>query len=213
MSKSINIDNIKNMEEEVQLDVEDIGEEYVIISKDTNDILNDMDFVDEDERFLCESIITNLEKYAAASIRDMKIVSLPFIGCIRINPIKRKLRDAKLHLSLIRKNMSKADYKKYVKDIIDEFGEEMSKADTEKLIMTRIRSNNKKRYDEYYKKLGRAYAEMFIYSIRLFKEVPFDIEWEEYYQKLKGENKVVEEVIDENDIKDYIAAQPRYCFK
>lgn len=201
------------MEEEVQLGVEDIGEEYVIISKDTNDILNDMDFVDEDERLLCESIITNLEKYAAASIKDMKIVSLPFIGCVRINPIKRKLRDAKLHLSLIRKNMSKTDYKQYVKDIVDEFGEEMSKADTEKLIMTKIRSNNKKRYDEYYKKLGRAYAEMFIYSIRLLKEVPFDIEWEEYYQELKGEDKVVKEVIDENDIRDYVIKQPRYRFK
>ena len=201
------------MEEEVQLGVEDIGEEYVIISKDTNDILNDMDFVDEDERLLCESIITNLEKYAAASIKDMKIVSLPFIGCVRINPIKRRLRDAKLHLSLIRKNMSKTDYKQYVKDIVDEFGEEMSKVDTEKLIMTKIRSNNKKRYDEYYKKLGRAYAEMFIYSIRLLKEVPFDIEWEEYYQELKGEDKVVKEVIDENDIRDYVIKQPRYRFK
>lgn len=202
------------MEEEVQLGVEDIGEEYVIISKDTNDILNDMDFVDEDERLLCESIITNLEKYAAASIRDMKIVSLPFIGCVRINPIKRRLRDAKLHLSLIRKNMSKADYKQYVKDIVDEFGEEMSKADTEKLIITKIRRNNKKHYDEYYKKLGRAYAEMFIYSIRLLDEVPFDIEWEEYYQELKGDdNKVVEEVIDENDIRDYVIKQPRYKFK
>lgn len=213
MTESININNIKDMEDEVQLGVEDIGEEYVIISKDTNDILNDMDFVDEDERLLCESIITNLEKYAAASIKDMKIVSLPFIGCVRINPIKRRLRDAKLHLSLIRKNMSKTDYKQYVKDIVDEFGEEMSKVDTEKLIMTKIRSNNKKRYDEYYKKLGRAYAEMFIYSIRLLKEVPFDIEWEEYYQELKGEDKVVKEVIDENDIRDYVIKQPRYRFK
>lgn len=173
------------MNDDVQFGVEDIGENYVIISKNTNDILNDMDFNDEDERLLCESIINNLEKDAAAAIREMKTVSLPFIGCLRINPIKRKLRDAKLHLSLMRKNMSKADYKQHVRDIVHEFGQEMDKADAEKLIMTKIRRNNKKRYDELYKKLGRSYAEMFIFSIRALKEVSFDAEWEEYYQNLK----------------------------
>lgn len=173
------------MNDEVQFGVADIGENYVIISKDTNDILNDMDFNNEDERLLCESIITNLEKDAASAIREMKTVSLPFIGCLRINPIKRKLRDAKLHLSLMRNNMSKDDYKQHVRDIVHEFGQEMDKADAEKLIMTKIRRNNKKRYDELYKKLGRAYAEMFIFSIRGLKEVPFDSEWEEYYQNLK----------------------------
>ena len=201
------------MDDEIQFDVEDIGENYIIISKDTNDILNDMDFNDEDERLLCESIINNLEKDAAAGIRDMKIISLPFIGCIRINPIKRKLRDTKLHLSLMRKNMSKADYKQYVRDIVTEFREDMEKADSEKLIMTKIRRNNKKRYEMYYKKLGKAYAEMFIYSIRLMKDVTFDKEWEEYYQSLKGENASTKETADENDIKDYIDAQPRYKFR
>lgn len=173
------------MNDDVQFGVEDIGENYVIISKNTNDILNDMDFNDEDERLLCESIINNLEKDAATAIREMKTVSLPFIGCLRINPIKRKLRDAKLHLSLMRKNMSKADYKQHVRDIVHEFGQEMDKLDAEKLIMTKIRRNNKKRYDELYKKLGRAYAEMFIFSIRALKDITFDAEWEEHYQNLK----------------------------
>lgn len=174
------------MSDDIQFGTEDIGENYVIISKDTNDILNDMDFNDEDERLLCESIITNLEKNAASSIREMKTVSLPFIGCIRINPIKRKLRDAKLHLSLMRKNMTKAEYKQHVKDIVHEFGQEMDKADAEKLIMTKIRRNNKKHYDELYKKLGRAYAEMFIFSIRALKDIPFDKEWQEKYDELAG---------------------------
>ena len=205
------------MDEEIQFGVEDIGENYVIISKDTNDILNDMDFNDEDERLLCESIINNLEKSAAAGIRDMKIVSLPFIGCIRINPIKRKLRDAKLHLSLMRKNMSKADYKQHVKDIVHEFGQEMDRADSEKLIMTKIRRNNKKRYDELYKKLGRAYAEMFIFAIKSFKEIPFNKEWQEKYDELSGINRdkinINKTNKDRDIIKLIINNQPRYRFK
>lgn len=164
----------------------DINNEYVIISKDTDNILDDLDFKNEDDKILCKSIIDNLEKQAAAEIRKMKVVQLPLIGCIRIDPIKRRLRDAKLHLSLMRKNMSKADYKQYVKDIVHEFGQEMDKADREKLIMKKIRSANKKQYEMYYKKLGRAYAEMYIYSIRLLKEVVFDADWEEQYQSLKS---------------------------
>lgn len=205
------------MDDEIQFGVEDIGENYIIISKDTNDILNDMDFNDEDERLLCESIINNLERDAAAGIRDMKIVSLPFIGCIRINPIKRKLRDTKLHLSLMRKNMSKADYKQHVRDIVTEFREEMEKVDSEKLIMTKIRRNNKKRYEMYYKKLGKAYAEMFIYSIRALKDVPFDREWQERYDELAGidrENMSADKTAKEDiNIKDILNSQPRYRFK
>lgn len=174
------------MNDEVQFGVADIGENYIIISKDTNDILNDMDFNNEDERLLCESIITNLEKDAASAIREMKTVSLPFIGCLRINPIKRKLRDAKLHLSLMRKNMSKDDYKQHVRDIVHEFGQEMDKSDAEKLIMKKIRSNNKKQYDNLFKKLGKGYADMFIFAVRKLKEVPFNEEFEELYQTLKN---------------------------
>lgn len=205
------------MNDEIEFDVKDIGENYIIINKNENDILNDIDFNNEDERLLCESIITNLEKDAASAIREMKTVSLPFIGCLRINPIKRKLRDAKLHLSLMRKNMSKADYKQHIKDIVHEFGQEMDKADAEKLIMTKIRRNNKKHYDELYKKLGRAYAEMFIFSIRGLKEIPYSQEWQEKYDELSGINRDKINTNKENKDKDIIKLiinnQPRYKFK
>lgn len=182
---TINIKDVIMNNEQIN-DIEEADNEYVIISKNISDILGEMDFEDEEEKILCESIITNLEKSAAASIREMKTVSLPYIGCLRINPIKRRFRDAKLHLSLMRKNMSKEDYKNYVRDTYRQFALEQKKIDEEKLIMTRIKRCNKKKYEELYKKLGRNYANMFIYSIRLLAPIDFDAEWEEQYQRLKG---------------------------
>ena len=41
------------------------------------------------------------------------------------------------------------------------------------------------KYDTLFKRLGKAYAEMFIYSIYILEEIPFDNEWEEQYQSLK----------------------------
>lgn len=178
------------MNEQYQIINDDIEnnniENYVIISKNINDILNDIDFNNEDERLMCESIIDNLESYAAAEIRNMKIVSLPSIGCVRINPVKRKLRDAKLHLSTIRRITSKENYKQHVKELVSDFYQELNKKDAEKLIITKIRRHNKKKYDKLYKKYGKGYAEMFIFAIKSLKEVPFDEEWEELYQQLSS---------------------------
>lgn len=163
----------------------DDNDAYKIITKNKNDILNEMEFETEDDKYICESIIANLEKDIADGLKDMKTVQIPFIGSIRINPVKRKLRDAKLHLSDVRKRMSKEEYKDYVRDLVADFKEEQKNIDKEKLIMNKIKSNNKTKYEELYKRLGKSYADMFLYSIRLLKEIPFDEEWENHYQFLK----------------------------
>ena len=82
--------------------------------------------------------------------------------------------------------------------------------------MTKIRRNNKKRYEELYKKLGRAYANMYIKAIRLLDYVPFDLEWEEHYQELKGKNSKEEDIEKhtetQEDIDKFIKSQPRFKF-
>lgn len=166
-----------------QLNEADI--EYIIVSKNKNDILNELDFKNEEERLLCDSIISNLEKTASDTIRSMKVAQIPFIGCLRINPVKRKLRDAKLHLSAVRKSLTKEQYKEHVRSYVIDLKEKQIEEDRIKLVFTRIRRNNKKKYEQLFKKCGRAYAELFIMSIYWLKEVHFDQEWEEHYQSLK----------------------------
>ena len=133
------------MNEQLLNDINEANEEYVIISKTKDDILNELDFENEEERLLCDSIISNLEKTASDTIHDMKVAQIPFIGCLRINPVKRKLREAKLHLSAIRKNISKEQYKEHVRSYIIDLKEQQKKEDALKLIFTRIRRNNKKK--------------------------------------------------------------------
>ena len=205
----------KTMSEELYLTDIDT-DDYSIITKNTKDILNDMNFEDEDDRYMCYSIINNLEKFASDSIRAMKIVSLPFIGCLRISPVRRKLRDTKLHLHNIRQAMTKEEYKEYVTGLVKEWNEEQREADAEKLLMTKIKRNNKKKYEELYKKLGRAYANMYIKAIRLLDYVPFDLEWEEHYQELKDKSSKEEDIEKhtetQEDINKFIKSQPRFKF-
>lgn len=158
--------------------------EYVIVSKDKNDILNELDFENEEERLLCDSIISNLEKTASDTIRNMKVAQIPFIGCLRINPVKRKLRDAKLHLRAVRKSLTKEQYKDHVRSYVIDLKEKQIEEDRIKLAFTRIRRNNKKKYEQLFKKCGRAYAELFIMSIYWLKEVPYSQEFEDKYKEL-----------------------------
>lgn len=159
--------------------------EYLITSKNKYDILDELDFENEEERFLCDSIISNLEKTASDTIRSMKTASIPYIGCVRINPVKRSLREAKLHLSAVRKGLSKEQYKEHVRSYVVDLKEKQKEKDRIKLLFAKIRRNNKKKYEQLFKTCGKAYAELFIMSIYWLKEVVFDQEWEEHYQSLK----------------------------
>ena len=174
-----------NMENNIDDQLLEQDNEYVIITKSKEDILNDLDFVDDEERFLCDSIISNLEEMVSDNVRDMKCAQIPHIGCIRINPIKRQLRDSKLHLRAIRKSVSKSQYKDHVRDYVNTLKEQQKETDRIKLVFNRIRSKNKKRYETLFKNCGKTYAELFIKAIYWLDEVPFDAEWEEHYQSLK----------------------------
>lgn len=174
------------MDESVINVINEVDEEYVIISKTKYDILNELDFENEEERLLCDSIITNLEKTASDNIRSMKVTQIPSIGCIRINPVKRELRKAKLHLSAVRKNITKEQYKEHVRSFVIDLKEKQKEKDRLKLIFVRIRRNNKKKYEILFKKCGKIYAELFIMSIYWLDEVSYDSEWEEHYQSLKN---------------------------
>lgn len=163
----------------------ELSNDFVIIRKTKNDILNDMDFEDEEERLLCDSIITNMETYAAKSIKEMKVVQLPFIGCVRINPVKTELKQVCTNFKFARRYMTKDEYKNHVRSYVIDIKEKQEEKDRLKIIINKIKRKNKKKYEALFKHLGKAYAEMFIYSIYILKEVPFDAEWEEHYQSLK----------------------------
>lgn len=163
------------------------NEEFVIISKDKNDILDELDFKDEAERALCDSIITNNEKLIAENLRNMKVVQIPYIGNMRINPVQRKMRDNYKNFKIARRNMTKEQYKEHVRSYFIEAKQNQDFIDRRKRIYRRNKSNNKVEYERLIEKLGRSYAEMYLFAIYLLEYIPFDAEWEEHYQELKNQ--------------------------
>lgn len=192
--------------------LENDNDEFSVVIKNRKDIINDIKFDSEKEKMLCNDIIKSLENFAADNIKDMKVVNLPLIGCVRINPVRRALRDKKLHLSLIRQNLSKEEYKDYVRDTVIELKEKQKDIDRYKVRFNKIKSIYKDKYTKLYNKAGRSYADMYIAAMTMFKEVPFDEEWEETYQRLNGGHQEDIGDVVNDDLYTILEAQPRYKF-
>lgn len=205
------------MSEELDDNINDLlpKNEYEIVEKSMEDILKEIDFKSEEEELLCQSIITNIEKLTAKSLRELKAVSIPYIGCVRVNRVRKELSNKKLLLKTIRKRLSKEEYKQYMRDTVTEMKIKQEKEDKHRIFLTKLIRNNKEKYETLYKKHGRAYAELYIKSIEWMEIVPFDEEFEERYREL---NDIVvdlkqEERLIKDNIADYIKHQPRYSFK
>lgn len=158
--------------------------EYTIVVKNMDDILSEV-AIDDKERLLYESIIDNIERYASETVKAGKIAQLPSIGCIRKNPVRKVIQDNHENFRLARTHMTKEQYKEHVRETIIDSKIELAKLEKERLILKRIRSTNKAKYDKLYINIGKYYAEMFIKSILWLREVPFNIEFEEHYNSLK----------------------------
>lgn len=173
------------MDENINNDIKEFDIDFNIVEKEFEDIINEIEFKTEDDKLLCESIIDHIEKNIALGLKNMKIVQLPYIGTLRIDPIKKEIKEHKEAFHIARKHMNKFEYKEYAKDYVNHIREKQEEKDRLNLVMKRIRSNNNEKYKSLYKQLGRSYAEMFVYSISLLTHIPYDKEWEEHYQSLK----------------------------
>lgn len=98
---------------------EDFDDDYILIYKDINNILDDIGF-QGDDRILCKSIIESLEKEASINIRKDKCVAIPYIGTIQKNWYRSKLISHYKDFKEARKTMTREEYKEYTAKVMEE---------------------------------------------------------------------------------------------
>lgn len=165
-----------------------LKEDFNIETKNYKDIINELD-LNIDDKIICESIINSMEQYILKNLKDGKIVQIPYLGVVRKNPIKEALAAEKEELRYLRKTNDKETYKAIVKNKINSYKQELNKKDRDKLEIKKLISIYKKEYEFYSKTIGAAFANMFIYSKTLFKDIPFDPEVQRMYDELNKLNK------------------------
>ena len=159
--------------------------EYILVVKNSSDIISGITH-DPTEQLVYESIIAGIESNAADAVKAGKTAQLPAIGCIRKSPVRQAIKDNKDELSQARQNMSASTYKEHVQKLVIDTKQNQSRIDRNKLAIRNVRSRYKKQYDRYHLTIGKAYAELFIYSLLCLSEVPYVLEVQEAYDRLNG---------------------------
>lgn len=149
------------------------------------DVMAELAFADDEDKALCDSIIDVIERTAANVIRNDRVAQIPYIGTFRINPVKKGMFERKEMFRLLRKTMSPSEFKDYVRGVLNELKINAKVADRSRVARNKMKRSAKSKYLEYLKKYGYGYAEMYVLAMTMFKEVPFDSEWQDKFDELK----------------------------
>ena len=77
--------------------------DYPIVVNDIEDILDAVSYKSLEDRVMCQSIIESMDKDIAELISTDKVANIPFIGCVRRNPVRKVIVDNFNNLRLLLK--------------------------------------------------------------------------------------------------------------
>lgn len=160
-------------------------EDYQIVKDDSKVLIESINFNNDNDKFLCESIIDELEKSIVDTVNEGKIAYIPFIGSICRNKVRQEVIKNFSNFKLARKFLTKEQYKEHVRSVINDAKEQERQEEYKSKFYAKLRKKNKKKYETFYRIHGKAYANMYIYALTLMKEVPFDNEVEEMFARLR----------------------------
>lgn len=162
---------------------------YEVIHKDINDILNDLK-IDENDLILTKDIINGIESTAADYIKKDKTVSLPYLGTVRRNPIKKKLTEDYDEMKNARETLTREQFLEFYKNKMTNLKLEQKNKDREKHANKINLGVNKAKYEELCITVGKAYADAYIFAITHFTEVEFDQEIQDKYDEINNRKNV-----------------------
>lgn len=165
---------------------DDLNDDYVMIYKDIDNILDDIDFVTADDRILCRSIIDSLEKEAAAQLVAGQCVQLPYIGNIRKSPIKTAMISHYKEFKQKRSELSKSDYLEYCRNVMNKEKMRIQNEEVRKRKLNTFRKKYLKLWIDKKNRLGDAYANLWLITFKDWQVVEFDWDVEIAYRESYG---------------------------
>lgn len=167
-------------------DLNNDTDEYVCIFKDIDNILDDLNYNNED-RMICRSIITSLENEAAKQLSNKKCVQLPFIGNIRKHKIREALVSHYKDFKEARKRMTKEEYNQYARSILKQEKQRIKEEERKLKNRNNLKSTNYSLWLSKFRKFGEHYANFWLYSISMFTIVELDPDVELAYREIMEE--------------------------
>lgn len=160
--------------------------EFPILVKTRKDIIAEIRERNGNETAdICNFMVKDIEKTAADLIKNQLTALIPYVGRVRINVPKKQFIDSKPLFNLLRRNLSKEEYKIHLILFRKHLEVLQARMDKTRDTIRELKQFYKWKYRRLTKESGLAYANMFILSMYLMEEVKFDEEFENKYRKLK----------------------------
>lgn len=162
---------------------DELDNDYILIYKDIDNVLDDIDFVTDDDRVLCRSIIDSLEKEAAAQLLAGQCVQLPYIGNIRRSPIKMAMISHYKEFKQKRSELPKDEYIAYCKAVMKREKMNIQNMEIHKRKMNVFKKKYLKLWMDKQVTMGDAYANLWLFAFKNWTVVEFDWNVEIAYQE------------------------------
>ena len=162
----------------------DLDIDYVLIYKDRNLILDNIN-LSENDRFICDAIIDNLESEVAKQVKAGKTVSIPFIGTIENNWYKKAIREKYSELKEYKNTHTKEEYKEYFKAACEDIKKNHSIKEEKVKSFNRFKTKMLPKYVNLCNKRGVNYANAWLKMINRLSVVEFDPDIEEVYERFR----------------------------
>lgn len=158
--------------------------------KESDDIIESLEFKNEEERIICEDIIKSLEKNIANYIRNDRRVYAPFMGVFSVNKYNLAHRNIGRDLKAICKAEGYAGKLKLNFAVVKRVKTIMNDADDNERMIHKVKKRNSKFYIKYAKMYGVEASKAMLGVIGRLTPINFDEELEEQLQILYNDERV-----------------------
>lgn len=176
----MNIDLTKEVKQDDEFD-----KEYVLIYKDTENILDDINYENMDDRLICKSIINSIEKEASLQFKAEKCISIPHIGTLQKNKLKSAIIRQYKDFKEKRKTLSKEEYLEYTRSIAQREKDRITKEEVDKKNWLKYKKKFMKVYMTKFKDRGAVYANAWLYTHYMLQGIEFDPDIEDVYETFR----------------------------
>ena len=159
----------------------ELDDDYLLIYKDIDNILDDIDFANDTERLLTQSIIRSLEEEASKQFVKELAVDIPYIGTAQRNLLRKKVVESYQELKEARNTLPIEEYKKFRDELIIQKKAEVNAIEVERRLKKADRNRNYKLWVKLSRKYGIAYANCYLQFHKQLKVVEFDEELNNAY--------------------------------
>lgn len=150
------------------------------------ELINSMNLTEE-EKLILNDIVLDVEELAVDYLNKDKLGIIPYLGTFKLNG---GIRNIAKHSEEIKAAKKAGATNEELRDMqlklyIDGVRKDDAKNKEDK-IYRQIKKVYKDEYNELYQNLGKAYAEMFIWTKTLLKPIEFNQAFQEAYERLNS---------------------------